>query len=408
MILRSKITLSGAGSSGRSRRAGVVFFLLALFVALCAPLSSPAQFVGFVGLQTTQQVALNAVSSAQTSAILRNVGQTSHLLTYTISPACNGASDSIRIFLEGSFDGASFVQISNTGTDPSTAVLFASGYYPVVRANLQNFICGGGGSLTARYSATNAPNGPPTGVTLYSEATGRVINMGTMEADRIAIVATPEGHSGGVLGIRIVKTGGGCTGTARLVVEAENRYESGARNTDTMIVRDIDVTAGGQALRQIEVASAPSETFLITYKNSSGVTGGANCTLLVFLASDRHSNVRHAVDFVFGPRTSAGIFIPDFVVGGGNFVPVHLVRPSQHTVQLTVTGAPATCTFELEGTLDDTAGATAFSLSGSIPCTSSTMFHVVNKPVNFIRGNLTALTGGVSPTVTFQYVGRGE
>lgn len=75
---------------------------------------------------------------------------------------------------------------------------------------------------------------------------------------------------------------------------------------------------------------------------------------------------------------------------------------SAHTVQVVVTGSPAGCTVNLDGSLD---GTHWFDLSGGQTCTSSVMFHVVSKPVFYVRGDLTALSGGTAPTVQVSYVG---
>ena len=78
-----------------------------------------------------------------------------------------------------------------------------------------------------------------------------------------------------------------------------------------------------------------------------------------------------------------------------------------HTVQVTVTGSPTAVTVDLEGSLDNI---TFFQLdthpfnNGEIPSGKS-MFHVINKPVRFVRLNLTKLTGGTAPTVTGLYEG---
>lgn len=78
-----------------------------------------------------------------------------------------------------------------------------------------------------------------------------------------------------------------------------------------------------------------------------------------------------------------------------------------HTVQVVVTGSPATCSVQLEGTIDDalSSSATWANLSGTQTCTSTVTFHVVDKLALGVRINLTALTGGSSPTVTVRYVG---
>lgn len=78
-----------------------------------------------------------------------------------------------------------------------------------------------------------------------------------------------------------------------------------------------------------------------------------------------------------------------------------------HTVQATITGAPTAVTVDLEGSLD---GTTFFAL-GTHPFTgdeltaTAAMFHVVDKPVSYVRLNLTVLTAGTAPTVTAKYDG---
>jgi hypothetical protein len=76
--------------------------------------------------------------------------------------------------------------------------------------------------------------------------------------------------------------------------------------------------------------------------------------------------------------------------------------PSNHAVLAVVTGGPATCTISLQGTID---GVTWDTISSATTCTSSVYFYASGKPVSGIRANLTALTGGTSPTVTVYYVG---
>lgn len=81
---------------------------------------------------------------------------------------------------------------------------------------------------------------------------------------------------------------------------------------------------------------------------------------------------------------------------------VTLESPDKHTLQFITTGAPASATLRLEGSIDNT---NWFDLSGTQNCSSSGMFHVVNKPVLFVRVNLLTLVGGTDPTVQCTYLG---
>lgn len=78
--------------------------------------------------------------------------------------------------------------------------------------------------------------------------------------------------------------------------------------------------------------------------------------------------------------------------------------PINHTVELIVTGGPATCTYSLQGSADNS---TWFTISASaITCTSTTVAFEANKPTKYVRGNLLTLTGGTAPTVTLKYIGK--
>jgi hypothetical protein len=80
---------------------------------------------------------------------------------------------------------------------------------------------------------------------------------------------------------------------------------------------------------------------------------------------------------------------------------------TSHTVQATITGAPTAVTVDLEGSLD---GTTFFALASHVfsageLTAEGAMFHVVDKPVTYVRINLTTLTAGTEPTVTVKYDG---
>jgi hypothetical protein len=81
--------------------------------------------------------------------------------------------------------------------------------------------------------------------------------------------------------------------------------------------------------------------------------------------------------------------------------------PSQHTVAATMGGTvvATAVTVDLEGSIDDTTwfqlARHAFS-AGEISAEAA-MFHVIDKPVRYVRANLITLTGGTDPTVTVKY-----
>ena len=87
----------------------------------------------------------------------------------------------------------------------------------------------------------------------------------------------------------------------------------------------------------------------------------------------------------------------------------HSTPVRNHALQVTITGAPSAVTVTLFGSLDNltfvSLGVHAFS-AGELTATKA-MFFDVDKPVPYIKAELTTLTAGTAPTVTVKYVGDG-
>lgn len=119
--------------------------------------AAAAETGGTVAIQTLNIKVFNAVNTAQISSPLQNIGQAQHLLTY----CPNSSVSALQIFLEASYDGISWFQITPTGgAGPQLTcyTLEAGGYYPYVRVHLLNITPSGlGGNVTAFYSASDAP-----------------------------------------------------------------------------------------------------------------------------------------------------------------------------------------------------------------------------------------------------------
>lgn len=68
------------------------------------------------------------------------------------------------------------------------------------------------------------------------------------------------------------------------------------------------------------------------------------------------------------------------------------------TMAVTVTGAPASCAVQLQGSLDNT---NWYNMGSATSNTSGTaVVNATNMPAQYVRANLTTLSGGTSPTVT--------
>lgn len=93
---------------------------------------------------TVSQRVFNNSLSAGPSALIRNIGQSQHLFFVKASDGAGTCSliGSLDFFIEGSFDGSTFIPISpqtiqlSTGDTPSTwqGYSFANGAYPFLRA----------------------------------------------------------------------------------------------------------------------------------------------------------------------------------------------------------------------------------------------------------------------------------
>lgn len=122
----------------------------------------------------------------------------------------------------------------------------------------------------------------------------------------------------------------------------------------------------------------------------------AACALLAAVCLAQQPTTRTQVIYL-GKLTATGVT---------NYADLQIAAHT-HTIQAVVTGGPAACSIQLEGTLDDpsTSAADWADLSGSQTCTSTVTFHVIDRAVRGVRANLTALSGGTAPTVTVKYMG---
>lgn len=126
--------------------------IAALGIASLAGLGLLA-FQGAGGGQTFAAQVFNAQTGTGPSAPVRNIGATSHWLSY-----CTTNSAAVEVALEASNDGVNWFQISNMGDVTGCAVVTASGYYQNVRADIyENESSGGTATLTAYYTASTYP-----------------------------------------------------------------------------------------------------------------------------------------------------------------------------------------------------------------------------------------------------------
>ena len=78
------------------------------------------------------------------------------------------------------------------------------------------------------------------------------------------------------------------------------------------------------------------------------------------------------------------------------------------TVEVTASGAPTAVTMDLEGSIDGTNFgqlAQHVLVAGELTAKLA-IFHVINKPVYFVRANMTTFTQAASETITVKVVGH--
>ena len=108
----------------------------------------------------------------------------------------------------------------------------------------------------------------------------------------------------------------------------------------------------------------------------------------------KYTGAQHAVEIPFTPQSTTG---------ASAWIWVGDTSPTKHAVQVDTTGSPASCTYNLEGSLD---GTNASSIINAQACTTSgtlTWESSGTKPVLWVRFNLTALSA--SSTATAYYLG---
>ncbi|HZU21571.1 MAG TPA: hypothetical protein VE998_01995 [Terriglobales bacterium] len=162
----------------RGMKAGALItalILLALVAGSALGLAAfrpAAEVDGYGAIQTVSQQVFNQVTSAVPSSTVRNVGQSEHQVMYCALPG-TGAVNSVAIQLEASFDGNTWMRISDIGTAISgCSLLEAGGYFPNVRVNLVTLGVTGNGSLSAWYSGASSPISNAGQGTLKNRATG--------------------------------------------------------------------------------------------------------------------------------------------------------------------------------------------------------------------------------------------
>jgi hypothetical protein len=191
----------------------LVFSAVLLLGVFFSP-QAHAQYIGSVELQTVQTPNLlldqscGPSQSGDVVAIVQNVGQTVHFLTYSVTPLTPNTPAQLVVYIEGSYDAIHYFPISNSGSDDliqQTSLITGitgQGYYPAVRVHFQ---CYGTGFLinTASYSGTSVTRAFPTGLQSVGEYSVNYVlgaSAGSSNGPFVGVY-TPYGNSAGIVSI---------------------------------------------------------------------------------------------------------------------------------------------------------------------------------------------------------------
>lgn len=173
---------------------------LAALLFLCA-IPAHAQFLGYTSPQTVTQNVFNAASCSSSplkSVSLTNVGQSIHVVTYSVSGSAN-PNAIVRIM--GSSDNTTFVQLSDDGmggVGGLSGSLTGYGSYPFV----QVWVIGGGAGCvtTINYVGTSVGATNPTTGTNDATAYQKLVFGTALDSTSPSVTFTPPyGNTGGIL-----------------------------------------------------------------------------------------------------------------------------------------------------------------------------------------------------------------
>jgi hypothetical protein len=260
------------------------------------------------------------------------------------------------------------------------------------------------------YSGTSVAIPNPTGIFSRSATNANVLAIAANGTATVNLVVNPPaGNSGGTVLFEWTVLPGGGAGceievsptsvlTAFDVISFRFPISLTTLDTQTFFVPNLGV----DALRFVKSCAT----------NPAANPGRFN---LFFLTGDTVAPQGRSLTFPAQTATgvTAGVALPfgmHSFDGAGAVEPYNTTpttMPTIHTFQLNVTGAPTSCTYQVEGSLDSQGAATGtfFDATGPLNCTVNTIVHISGRPLAMIRGNLTALAGGAAPTVTMRYLG---
>jgi hypothetical protein len=265
----------------RFMRKNILIFLFGL-LGLAFPQSARGQFLGYTAPQTNQQtLATNtACNGGAQSFTVANFGQISHAAQIT---SIGATVQQLSIVLQGSSDGVNFVNISDVAnglTPNTTASVSATGYNPVVRAQVVCSPVGGSSTFSLSYSGVAGGTAAPSGVFLTAQVDKQLaLNAPAGTSTNFPAAggqSTPYGNSSGLIMFSYLAAGPANSNiivTCRSAVGGPNvGYSTMQFNLQTTTVAQV-----------FPVPATPCLNFLVAY-----TAGGA-------------SAATYDLDYIFNP-----------------------------------------------------------------------------------------------------------
>ena len=277
--------------AGACRARFITSLLLAAIAALFFMAPAGAQFIGYTTPQTVSGNLATSVActgSAQTFTF-PNFGQTQHAIIMQVTA---GPMVSSKVFIEGTTNTVNFTRISDELDNINLATLTASGYYPLVRANVT---CSTGASFSLFYSGTSVTPSQPAGDTLTTLTEKVLLNgqANSAGSNSSFTVRTPYGNLIGTL--LVLYTG---AGPANSTISVGCTYASGT--TTPLFSFPLATTTGA-------FQTFPLSPFSCTNANVTYTAGGASASSI-------------AIEYLFSPPgiapTATPVVIASFSANG--------------------------------------------------------------------------------------------
>lgn len=361
---------------------------LVLLAVLCSALPVRAQFIGYTSPQTVTQTALTAANSPTTFSV-SNLGQNMHFLSYTKS----GTINVLDLRLEGSNDGVTFFPISDDAVDVTTTagVLYAVGYYPVVRVNLAAIF--GGGTITANYTGTSSSSSPPLGTYAPGQVYRKlVINRQSQGTNGGATILAPYGSTAGYLL---------CNSTQGAAFPAGSTISVSQIIANNGLAFALPATSLSAAVSTtIPVNAYPASALSINYLSGGASANDFSCWYIFTPPQGgiQYVPASYRAAISFSPTATAATDI--FLIGGSA---TKTVRVTHLGIACTATAAVAADVIFLKRSSADTAGtstgATAVALdSGDSAATATVLAYTANPTVGGLFGNVSIDKSSITTT----------